>query len=302
MIKNQHYVPKFYLKNFRFSKNQVAVFDKTTKKSFISALENIANENYFYDDEDIDKQTETKQFMEKLFHPLEDRIAQLLPKLIESLDNNTFSTLNSDLRLDLAFYIIYQFCRTKEFRVQINQMTKLITQTIADEFVKSQGGNPEDFEIETNDKVLHIDFLLNNDLIDTFIEDIFKHIWIVLENKSEVPFLTSDHPVVKRANIVHPVRSFSGLRSPGVEIAFPISPKYCLLLAERSYAKIFEPFDGKKMPSNKDNVLCYNSLQIIDSYRFVFSSQQDFKMAEEMIDENPGVADINRARIGVNKT
>ena len=302
MVKNQHYVPRFYLRNFCVSKQQIAVFDKSKKTNFKTSIDNIANENYFYDDEYVDKHTKTKQFLEKFFHPMENKISVILPNLIKELSNNSFSMFSTKLRLEFAFYIIYQYCRTKEFREQINQSTKLFTQTVADDFIKSQGANPEDFEIVTDDKILHIDFLLNNDVFDKLIEDIFDHIWIILVNESDIPFITSDHPVVKHSNISHPVLSYTGLKSPGIEIAFPLSPKYCLLLAERSYSKIFEPFEDRKMHANKDNVMFYNSLQVIQSYRYIFSSSSDFKMAEEILEDEPELQDMKRARIWINKS
>lgn len=300
-IKNQHYVPKFYLRNFCKKQEQIAVFDKVTQKSYYTSISNVANEKYFYDDEKLDEATQVNQFLEKYFHPLENRIAVLLKDLIGSFDKNEFNCLDQDSRIDLSLYLIYQFARTKEYREQLNQTIKTFTQTVADEFVKQQGGNPEDFEIVTDDKILHVEMLLKEDTIDRFAEIIYNHIWIFLVNESILNFITSDHPFVKKKNIYHPIRSFNGLRSPGIEIAFPLSPKYCLAIAERSYFKLFEGFDGKLMPANNDNVLHYNSLQIINSYRFVYSKENEFSLAREIVNEEPEIANPLRSRIGIHK-
>ena len=234
-VKNQHYIPKFYLRHFCKKHEQIAVFDKTTQKSYYTSISNVANENYFYDDEKVDEATQVNQFLEKYFHPLENRISVLLKDLIGSFDKNDFNSLDHDSRNDLTLFLIYQFMRTKEYREQINQLTKTFTQTVADEFVKQQGGNPEDFEIVTNDKILHIEALLRDENIDELADILYNHIWVFLENQSNTVFITSDHPFVKKANIHHPFRSFNGLRSSGIEIAFPLSPKYCLMLADRSF-------------------------------------------------------------------
>jgi len=241
-VKNQHYVPRFYLKNFCKKHEQIAVFDKVTQKSYYTSISNVANEKYFYDDEKVDEATQVNQFLEKYFHPLENRISVLLKDLIESFGKNEFICLDQDSRIDLSLYLIYQFARTKEYREQLNQTIKTFTQKVADEFVKQQGGNPEDFEIVTDDKILHVEMLLNEDTIDKFVEIIYNHIWIFLVNESNLNFITSDHPFVKKKNIHHPIRSFNGLRSPGIEIAFPLTPKYCLLIAERSFFKPFENY------------------------------------------------------------
>ena len=45
--KIQHYVPKFYLKNFANNKNKVHVFSKKDNNNFLSNIRNIASENFF---------------------------------------------------------------------------------------------------------------------------------------------------------------------------------------------------------------------------------------------------------------
>jgi hypothetical protein len=302
LTKNQHYVPKLYLRNFCNSKKQIASFDKTNQNSFFTSIDNVANENYFYDNEYIDQATKVEQFLEKYFHPLEDRIAILLRKLIKSFDEGSFTILDLDSRIDLSLFLIYQFARTKEYREGLNQTIKLVMQTVADEFIKQQGGDPNNFEIVTDDKILHTNMLLSGDKVDELAEILYNHVWIFLVNKSNAEFITSDNPFVKKANIHHPIRSFSGLKSPGIEIAFPISPKYCLLIVERSFIKLYEHFDGKLMPAIYENVIHYNSLQIINSYRFVFSATNDFELAKDIIKDEPEIANPNRPRIGIHKS
>ena len=55
------------------------------------------------------------------------------------------------------------------------------------------------------------------------------------------------------------------------------------------------------MPANYDNVLHYNSLQIINSYRFVYSRENEFSVAKEIVNEEPEIGNPLRSRIGVNK-
>jgi hypothetical protein len=93
-IKNQHYVPKFYLKNFLNSSGKIFVFDKSTGKIFGTNVENVANENYFYDISELDEKTGIDQFLEKHFHPLETKISELLKKLIDELRSKTFKKYN----------------------------------------------------------------------------------------------------------------------------------------------------------------------------------------------------------------
>ncbi|NII83488.1 MULTISPECIES: DUF4238 domain-containing protein [unclassified Pedobacter] len=54
-IKNQHYVPQFYLKSFCDKAEQVWAFDKTNQHIFTSSPRNLASEGYFYDQKQIDE-------------------------------------------------------------------------------------------------------------------------------------------------------------------------------------------------------------------------------------------------------
>jgi len=114
LVKNQHYVPRFYLRNFCNSKEQIVSFDKINQRCYFTSIKNVANENYFYENEFIDQKANVEQYLEKYFHPLEDRIAKLLRKLIRSFEDDSFIILDQDSRADLSLFLIYQFVRTKE--------------------------------------------------------------------------------------------------------------------------------------------------------------------------------------------
>jgi len=47
--KNQHYVPQFVLRRFSNADGKLWVYDKWTRKRFLSSPRNVAAENAFYD-------------------------------------------------------------------------------------------------------------------------------------------------------------------------------------------------------------------------------------------------------------
>ena len=47
--KNQHYVPRVYLKRFTDSNGQIHVFNIETQQSFRTSVENVGTERHFYD-------------------------------------------------------------------------------------------------------------------------------------------------------------------------------------------------------------------------------------------------------------
>ena len=54
-VKNQHYVPQFYLKQWANNKEQLFVYDKKQKKSFTSNVKNVVSSKFFYDFPKIDE-------------------------------------------------------------------------------------------------------------------------------------------------------------------------------------------------------------------------------------------------------
>jgi hypothetical protein len=47
--KNQHYVPQFILRRFANADGRMWVYDKWSKRSFVTNPRNVASENAFYD-------------------------------------------------------------------------------------------------------------------------------------------------------------------------------------------------------------------------------------------------------------
>jgi len=110
---------------------------------------------------------------------------------------------------------------------------------------------------------------------------LINKIWVLLESNKK--FYTSDNPIVRQNTINrNPHRGTLGINSDGIEIYFPLSPSLVLcLFCERAYSWLKE----KRMPSNAENIENVNSLQVIYSDRFVFSSQNDFELVEDMINK-----------------
>jgi hypothetical protein len=260
-IKNQHYVPRFYLKNFINSKDKVFVYDKFVKRVFESKVKNIANENYFYDIDLLDEITGVDQFLEKYFHPLESKISKLLVELIEDLKNKNFIKLSRELKAELAIYLTYQHLRTREQREQMRQMIDSLTNAIGKIQLDELGHSDNNFVIDIDDAKFQASMILDRNNVEEIANILNNHIWIVLENKTDYNFYTSDHPLVRRGHIKRPGMSMNGLASEGIEIAFPISPDYLILLVHResfdNYLKYEDQIVGVNDPQN---VVYYNSL------------------------------------------
>ena len=132
------------------------------------------------------------------------------------------------------------------------------------------------------------------------------------------PFLLGDHPVV----LDNYLGGKLGVGMPGVVIYFPLSPEFalglhCPSIAEEIrkgqekldslpdeafvrhpelYAGLKETVDvmegfveGVPLRVQSENVENFNSIQINDAERFVFSCDGDFALVEDMLRTDPGL-------------
>ena len=117
-IKLQHYVPRFYLRNFSklLDKNYIIqCFDKEKNKQFETIIENVGCEKFFYDSKE-----DTVQSVEKNLAKLEGMFNNSILNLIKLKD---LSKLPINEKFMLSLFIAIQFLRSKERREGI--MSKL---------------------------------------------------------------------------------------------------------------------------------------------------------------------------------
>ena len=71
---------------------------------------------------------------------------------------------------------------------------------------------------------------------------------------------------------------------------FQPSGKLQLAQLRKDTLRIVNAIDsGTPLKSNPDNVLFFNSLQVLNAERFIFSSNGDFDLVKSMIEENDNV-------------
>ena len=105
---NQHYVPKFILRQFLSNKKreQVSVFDKHTEKTFVTSIKNMMAERRFndftFDDEWIAS-------FEPIACAAEDQVLPSYRKVLKDrlLDNSP------EQKADLAMMLAFQLLRSK---------------------------------------------------------------------------------------------------------------------------------------------------------------------------------------------
>lgn len=304
-VKRQHYVPKFYLRRFAEDDSQLFVFDKFTRTSFRSTITKVATERYFYDflGESVGGKAD-QQLVESAFSSLEADFANTLDDLLASVDDT--GGFRQEAKPTLAFLLKTQSFRTPEFRRTFIEMMETTAQHILDNMTgqhDSELGSSDEYRVrfnETTAPLVHAMLIFNPQLHKAFVATLLEHIWFVGLNQTAQAFYTSDNPVVRRPHRKDPFVSYAGFGSEGIEIAFPLTPKHVLVLCERTFFRQFADLDCSSLVLNAENVIYYNSLQVSQSYRRVYSIRNQFALAQMICDQNPEVCSPDRTRVEVN--
>jgi len=307
ITKNQHYVPQFYLKLFTNSRDQLYVFDKFNRRSYLTHVRNAASEGYFYEfphsgqsssqnarsDADFEitfkglDETINPHIVEVTLSELEGGYAKVFTGLLETIEKR--GQMDQEQRIALAHFITIQLLRTPETRRTIAELVeKGIPEALG--FDKTIEFNPRHMPIE------HALHMFNPATQRRMMEVLVSHIWMIGINETDLPLYTSDEPVAKDA---HRGPGYGGIGSLGIEIILPLTPKYALILYDSRDYHLLTNLDGTYTSLDKDNILHYNSLQVLQSYRHVYCSSGDLAFAAEVCAENPEICEPERTRLNM---
>lgn len=318
---NQHYVQQAYLKNFSSDRKTLFRYNKITKSSYPNKknIEYLCAEDEFYDfdfnKDDFNKMISllksvgkndlidnslvefinseyfNEQYIEKeLFANLVENkffssIKLILDRFteIDCQDYSNTILLDSKNSVYLAFYIVFQYRRTKKIRNQIidvqKQINKFLNEGNIDKFLKDETyvakQTQQSMLLDTEEIVKDVIHLLNRNF----------HVCV---NQSNTPFYTSDCPVI----LFNPLNELAGIKLkqgfsvngneltngfciPQTDIFFPISPK---LLVVYSNTLTY----GEKSEVNKFVIKKYkfielcNCLQLRSANKLLFSDENSF--------------------------
>lgn len=308
-VKYQHYVPRFYLEAFAKS-GKIWCYDKHLDKQYKQSARRLGGETYFYELSDFKNQPDVNQFVENWFTPLESRASAILRQWRKMLETEGNFELPDEQRHDIAVFLIVQYLRTPESRAITTDIAKMSAAVSFFNFLGEKDpdlagkiDNPlNEFEFEVPDDMqvaIHIERILDTDLIEELATIILNHIWVVSENPTEKPLYTSDHPLVTHPHAKHPILKLSGLGSLGIQISYPLTPRYSLMLLERKFWGSLSKLDGKINPTVliPDNIEFENSIQVAQSTRFIYCQEGDFTLAKSMCDNDPLLRDHHRVRL-----
>lgn len=322
--KIQHYVPKFLLRNFGLGKkDHVWVYDKQSGRSFQTNAKNVASENRFYDFE-----------IDGTIYSLESGLSQIesktKPVIAQILHSDTVSVIDARDRAMLASFLAIQFIRTKAFRMQWAELPRILRRKI-----ESMGDNvapgsqAEALIQEPTENQIKIDTTrMILDAPKTYGPHFLDKAWFLAKTTSSHPFILGDNPVSLQNHIDMEPYGNLGLAVRGIEIYLPLSSTralamWCPSLAQqiadaadtvrhlpraKLAAQIKDPDGilamdsairtGSTLLYEPNHVMNFNSLQVSRSERYLFSSKNDFALADRMIKDHPQIRSGQRLSAG----
>lgn len=295
-VKRQHFIPEFYLKMFCFDNDQLWVYDKFTKQVFKTNVTNVAAESYFYDLPDsLTPKDINEQAIEITLSQIEDNFKNVLDEMLQMI--NTKRRITRNQKEELAFHLAIQYLRTSEYRRQDVESSEKMARVLLTEMVKASrlDMSMDDYEVKFNQQyssLYHAKHMFNPDFLDPLIKALRNHIWIVGENKTSQYFYTSDVPIVKKAH-----GRTSGFESEGIEIAFPLTSKFILIMKERGYFKTLKNLDCRCKVLDKNEVSYYNGLQVLRSHQQIYCPSNRFSQAKTICLKHPEICTPDRERV-----
>jgi len=281
----QHYVPVCYLANFGTDGNKgrestVYYLNIVNNKRGISGVESFPKEKGFYD---VDALGEYKDAFEKMYTDLEGELSKLLKRLIELVVFDISKRTNETVMLSnieksaLSAQLSMQFTRTRAFRDWMKGNYTRLKDGLS-KFNLPEGTIPEygadDF------RRLHMRFL-SSFRSQTFFANMFEdRNWIFLVNHTDVPFVTSDNPIVMIDKDPSDKTPQSAASLKYVYYC-PITPQMALLLLDKSLLKedlgYYDIYDNEL-------VLSHNYQMLTHCTRFLFSNA-DFNTIQGFVGE-----------------
>jgi len=316
-IKNQHYVPQLHLRHFsntqtirRKKTHYVYYYDKKMEIKSKINVKHAAMEKYFYDNELIG------QTIEHSLSMLESRINKDIYKDLISFEDPMIFEIPK-YKMLFSEFLAVQLIRTKHNREDLKVQFKMIKEQVLDgvedintDFLKQVQNMDSDESVK---EVQLKNFKPEN--VKHYAKIFYDKKWMLLVNNTEIPFWTSDNPIVRFNPLNLDPYPNTGLISWGIQIYFPLSSSLCLCMLDPeryvSFKKI-EKVDPKdvqqninkveKMSIKIEDVIFLNSLQVKECYRQIYSKLDDFELAEKMVKEDPSIKDLeNKTEIKVQK-
>lgn len=254
--KNQHYVPKSYLRNFSNNGKNVGLFmpEKNIYRNNTS-IKSVAYSPFLYGEDGI---------VEDLLSKIESRWASVIRKII----NNKFDSFNQEEYILLYSFIVISKSRTKKEA----DIGKYFFEYFKDIFESKKIDNII-YDSINMEQMIKTPNLLQMIISLESMNLLFDLEIVILENKTRYGFITSDNPIIYY-NQLYTFRKYKrnyGIIASGLQIFIPLNNQYMICLFDKDIYDLGENKGKKCIPINsKSETDKLNKLSVINAYNQIF--------------------------------
>lgn len=249
--KNQHWAPQFYLRYFAIqerhrkkNKAQVWIFskDEADGDERLTTVRAICAKPYLYSP--VSESGERGWDLESKLGELETVLGAIWPKLAE----DDMDLGDPVLRKELSLFVAVMHLRHPDNLGAVEQIHQSLV-AFFEEMPTTSDGIPDVESVEIAGTAYPLDasswheyrawgrnehhrfftHVLESEAV-RLAELLMQKRWSMIKSERHT-FVTTDKPVV----VQHPTKTNSGLRTPGVIVSFPISPKRMLVMDDRHH-------------------------------------------------------------------
>lgn len=262
--KNQHYVPKFHLRKWSNDGKLISLYNKYNQK-FVSnkgAIKHLASRDYLYD-----KNGE----LEDLLGKIESHLSPLYQKIINTVSLAELTDFEWNL---LYLHFILSDERTAATGKDYEELEKAKLQ--ASLKIYQAHGRHLDIDAETIKEKVEVQFACNNAIKAAckYYPLIMDLKLSLIQNTSNVEFITSDYPSIKY-NLWSNIRKLYsgwGLSSVGIMYILPISPRIAVIAYDSVIYSIKSIRNDVVKIKNDSDINEINRLMLINSDQNTFFS------------------------------
>lgn len=275
--KYQHFVPKFYLKNFSNNSKSIGSFIFAIHKYVeFASISNICGRDYFYGDD---------LKLEHWFQDLEATWSPIIRKIIK--EKNLECITNEELAY-LIIFIFLSDVRTgyvaDSIIDEVTEYYRLVAKILR-EHGRMQATDEQINKIQAKVDKPTLAYLQNIDELTQIMADLKL---ILIHNTSSKHFITSDRPVAKYNLFFVENRYFRpyGYGHQGLKIFLPISPELCLVLFDEEVYSV--KYDEKCVLriNAPDQIMAINKLFVENSRAAIYFNNKDPKWVVERMAAN----------------
>jgi hypothetical protein len=261
--KNQHFVPRFYLKRFSVLENgrELRLFSKKLEKFISRASLSSQASNKFYYGKDGELENDLAK-SESIF-------ARVIGNIIET---EALPKYGSRDHLRLLHFAVMTEYRNPIKRVEMEKITEILGGYLKQYEKLPEKYRNEEFQLRLSDPVAFA--LKNQNKSVLMITDL--HIKLI-RNETDIPFITSDNPVVQYNQFLEhktPLEAITGYGVKGIQIFIPISTRYMLVLFDSQIYYLGKRKSKVIRVTRQFEIDQLNMLQVMNSDQMVYGNEK----------------------------